>query len=55
MALFTNHAKRMRLVIPSSVACPAVTHFHALSKKHHDFMNMLLNTKCILIFSTTFV
>jgi hypothetical protein len=37
VALVIQHAKRMRRIILSSVACPAVQHFFALSHKRHDF------------------
>ena len=49
VASFTQQAKRMILVIPSSVACPVVPDFSTLSHKRHDFRgkkkNKLLNIK----------
>jgi len=36
-ALFIQHAKRMRRIILSSMACPAPQYFSTLSHKLHDF------------------
>jgi hypothetical protein len=37
VALVIQHAKYMRCVMLSSVACPALPHFSALSQKRYDF------------------
>ena len=51
-----QHAKHMRRIILSSVACLTVPYFSTLSHKLHDFRKkQLLNIKCVLIFSTTCV
>jgi hypothetical protein len=39
----------------STVVCTALQYFSPLSHKRHDFLKKLLNTKCVLISSTTFV
>jgi hypothetical protein len=46
VALVTQHAKRMRRIILSSVDCPALPYFSTLSHKQHDFAKKLLNIKC---------
>jgi hypothetical protein len=55
VALGLQHAMRMRRIILSSVTCMAVPYFSALLYKRRDFRKKLLNIKCVLIFSTTFV
>jgi len=37
VALVIQHAMRIRHIILSSVACPALQYFYTLSHKRHDF------------------
>ena len=37
VALVIQHAKRMRLIILSSVACPDLLHFSTLSHERHGY------------------
>ena len=52
IALFIQHAKRMRLIM-SSVACPAALYFSTSSHKRHDFRGgwELLNMNYMFWFS----
>ena len=53
-ALVIQHAKSMRRITLSSMACVALTHFSTLSHKRLDFVNKTV-TEHKTIFSTSFV
>ena len=56
LALVNANAKRMRLIIFSSAACPAVPYFSKLFYKRHEFRKITAEHKiCLLIFSTSCV
>jgi hypothetical protein len=56
VALGTQHAMRMRHIIPPPVACSALQYFSTLSHFGTIFEeNKLLKTKCVFELSTTFV
>ena len=48
VALFTQHAMRMRRIISSTAVSPAPQYFSTLSHKRYEFRKKkLLNTKCV--------
>jgi len=54
VALVIQQAIRMRRIIFSFVACPAIQYFSALSHKWHDFRrNVIEHKMCLFIFFTT--
>ena len=56
VALFIQHATRMRHIVTSFVAPQSPLHFSTLSHKRCDFRKKVIEHKmCVLIFSTTFV
>jgi hypothetical protein len=46
VALVIHNSKRMRIVILSSVACPALQYFSTLPEKRHDFPGKMLLNIC---------
>jgi hypothetical protein len=56
LAFFIQHAKRMRHIVLSPVAYPAVPYFSTISHIRYDFReNVIEHKMCVLIFFTTFV
>jgi hypothetical protein len=51
VALAIQRGKRMGPIVLSSVACPPLRHFSALSHERHDFRKNLFNTKCVFCWS----
>ena len=54
-ALVIQHAKRMRRIILSFVAAPALPHFSALFQQRHGLRNNVTEHMCVLILLITFV
>jgi hypothetical protein len=46
-----QHAMRMRRVMLSCVACPALQYVSTLSRKRHDLKKKLLNIQPVFLFS----
>jgi len=57
VALIIRHVKRMRHVIISSVACPALPYISTLSHKQNYFWkkNIIEHQMRVLIFSASFI
>ena len=47
VGLVAQQATRMRRMVLSSVASPALPYFPTLSHKQHDFRKKVLNIKCV--------
>jgi len=50
VALIIQHAKRMRRIILSSVACPDLPYFFTLFHKRHDFQKKFIEYKIVFDF-----
>jgi len=56
LALGIQHATRMRHIILSSVACPALQYFPTFSHKRYEFRKKIIEHKmCVLSFSIIFI
>jgi hypothetical protein len=56
VTLVIQHAKCIRFIILSFLACLSVQHFSIVSHKWHDFQKVVFGRRMyILVFSTTFV
>ena len=51
VAFVSQHAKRMRRIILSCVACPVLPYFSTLSHKRRDFCENVLDIKRLFEFS----
>jgi hypothetical protein len=51
LAFVIQHAKRLRRIALSSVACPTLPYFSKVSRKLRNFSNEILNIKFIMFFS----
>jgi len=47
VVLAMRHAKRMRHITLSPVACPTLPYFATLFHKRHDFRRNVWNIKCV--------
>jgi len=55
VALFIQHAKRMRRIILSSAACLVLPHFSTLSHKRYEFLDTVTERTSVFTFSANFV